>query len=60
MALIVGHSQTRYLENFVNKDQTVVKCYPGFKIRDLSQEKGFLDIVPDVPISFSIFYISKD
>ena len=22
MALIVGHSQTRYLENFVNKDQT--------------------------------------
>ena len=36
MALVIGHSQTKYFKNyFDSKDNVEVLCYPGCKVEDL-------------------------
>ena len=49
MAVIIGHSQTKYLVNSVD---CPVFSYPGYKVRDFfNEELEFYHEVPDKSVS---------
>lgn len=50
MAFIVGHSQTKYLSDYLNSAEYTVFSYPGYKTLDFMGE----DIVFEVASFFSV------
>lgn len=51
MALIVGHSQVKYMFQSLSDDRVFSLCYSGYKCADLIQESGFLDAIPHLMVS---------
>ena len=56
MALIVGHSQVKYmyLHQYVSDPRVFTQPFPGYRVRQLMNEESFLDVVPDVSVSAAI------
>ena len=53
MALIVGHSQVKYLHQYISDNRVLTMCFPGYKILDLIRESVIFDAVQDVMVSNS-------
>ncbi|KAL4233383.1 hypothetical protein ACF0H5_008064 [Mactra antiquata] len=46
MALVLGHSQTKYLSEYFNSESYSVFSYPGSKTRDLLRDDFMYDVLP--------------
>ena len=51
MALIVGHSQVKYLHEYITDNRVFTMCFPGYTILDLNRESAVFDAVQDVTVS---------
>ena len=55
MALVIGHSQTKYFKNYFDpKDNVEVLCYPGCKVEDLVLKDEVAEAVPKASVSILI------
>lgn len=51
MALVVGHSQTKYLSEYFPDDEYSVLSYPGYKIVQFLVEESIFEVVPYFSVS---------
>lgn len=54
MALVFGHSQVKYLHEYIDSEDIVTLCYPGYKVKDFLDLDIVFQVVPSV--SVSVFY----
>ena len=52
-ALVVGHSQTRYFDQYFFDTGAKILCYPGYKIEDLLCERDVVSRVPKSSVSMN-------
>ena len=57
MALILGHSQVKYMHEYSVSYSIVTMCYPGFRIIDFIDWKIVSELVPPFPVRSSIFNV---
>ena len=55
MSLIVGHSQVKYLHQYIESDSVFTLCYPGYTILDIVRECAVFDAVEDVSVSTTFY-----
>jgi hypothetical protein len=51
MAAIIGHSQVKYIHNYLNSDNIFTLCYPGITIEGLTNKDEVFDLITDVSVS---------
>ena len=51
MALILGHSQVRYIHEYLVSDKIVTLCYPDYQICDFLDMKVVREMVPSFSVS---------
>ena len=51
MALILGHSQVKYMHEYLVSDKIVTLCYPGYQICDFLDMKVVREMVPSFSVS---------
>ena len=69
MALILGHSQVKYMHQYLVSDKIVTLCYPmdvmqvyipgypGYQIRDFLDIKLVAELVPSFPVSIISIHV---
>ena len=57
MALILGHSQVKYMHEYLVSDKIVTLCYPGYQIRDFLDIDLVAEMVPSFPVSTIFIYL---
>ena len=57
MALILGHSQVKYMHEYLQSDKIVTLCYPGFQIHEFMDMKIVTEMVPSFPVSINIIIL---
>ena len=57
MALILGHSQVKYMHQYLVSDKIVTLCYPGYQIRDFLDIKLVAELVPSFPVSIISLHV---
>lgn len=58
MALILGHSQVKYMHEYLESDNIWTLCYPGFRVNEFVNLEIVADMVPSFPISTK-YYIYR-
>ena len=51
MALILGHSQVKYMHEYLVSDKIWTLCYPGFRINQFVDMEIVAEMVPPFPVS---------
>ena len=51
MALILGHSQVKYMHEYLVSDKIWTLCYPGFRINQFVDMEIVAEMVPSFPVS---------
>lgn len=51
MALVFGHSQVKYLHEYVDSDKIVTLCFSGYTIPDLMDLDSVFEIVASMSVS---------
>ena len=51
--LVVGHSQTRYFDQYHFDSGTKILCYPGYKVEDLLCERDVVSRIPKSSVSMN-------
>ena len=54
MAVVIGHSQIKYLSEYLPKDSYSVFAFPGYRIRQFLTEDVLYDVVPYFSVSTKI------
>ena len=55
MALIVGHSQVKYLHEYLTDDRVFTLSFSGYKVLDIFNECSVFDAIRDVSVSHTFF-----
>ncbi|KAH3772073.1 hypothetical protein DPMN_099455 [Dreissena polymorpha] len=50
MALIFGHSQVKYMHQYLKSEDIITLSYSGFTTVDLCEEESIFEIVPSCKV----------
>lgn len=58
MAVVIGHSQTKYLSQYLSEGYEVF-AYPGYRTRQFLQESILYEVLPFFSVSLELYLFTN-